>query len=130
MGDFNIDVMKMDSKFDISQFYNTMHSHFFLLFILQPIRVTEKSKTIIDIFFNSFEFTTISGNIIHSISDYLIQFVILEDFIKPSSPSKSNTYTQNFKNFDRNKLKEDFCKIDWDKVIHENHKLFMKITII
>ena len=26
---------------------------------------------------------------------------------------------QNFKNFDRNKLK-DFYKIDWDKVIHKN----------
>ena len=130
MGDFNIDVMKMDSRFDISQFHNTMHSHFFLLLILQPTRVTGKSKTIIDIFFNSFEFTTISGNITHSISDYLIQFAILEDFIKPSSPRKSNTYKRNFKNFDRNKLKEDFCKIDWDQVIHENHKLFMKITII
>ena len=29
MGDFNIDLMKMDSKFDNSQFYNTMGSYFF-----------------------------------------------------------------------------------------------------
>ena len=61
-----------------------------------------------------------SGNITHSISDLLIQFVILEDFIKPSSPCKYNTYKRNLKNFERNKLKEDFYKIDWDKVIHEN----------
>ena len=55
--------------------------------ILQPTRVTKKSKTLIDnIFFNSLEFVTISGNITHSISDHLIQFVILEDFIKPLSP--------------------------------------------
>ena len=48
--------------------------------ILQPTRVTKKSKTLIDnIFFNSLEFATISGNITHSISDHLIQFVILED---------------------------------------------------
>ena len=94
---------------------------FFSPLILQPTRVPEKSKTLIDnIFFNSFEFTTISGNITHSISDHLIQFVILEDFIKPSSPCKLNTYKRNFKNFERNKLKEDFYKIDWDKVIHEN----------
>ena len=31
-----------------------------------------------------------------------------------------NTYKQNFKNFDRNKLKENFHKNDWDKVILEN----------
>ena len=91
---------------------------FFLPPILQPARVTEKSKTLIDnIFFSSFEFTTISGNITYSISDHLIQFVILEDFIKIY---KSNTYKQNFKIFDRNKLKEDFFKVDWDKVILEN----------
>ena len=84
-------------------------------------RKSEKSKTLIDnIFFNSFEFTTISGNITHSISDHLIQFVILEDFIKLSSPCKSNTYKRNFRNFDRNKLKEDFYKVDLDKVILEN----------
>ena len=89
--------------------------------ILQPTRVTEKSKTLIDnIFFNSFEFTTIYGNITHSISEHLIQFVILKDFIKLSPPCKSNTYKQNFKNFDRNKLKEDFYKVDWIKVILEN----------
>ena len=42
MGDFNIDLMKMDSKFDNSQFYNTIGSYFFSLLILQPIRVTGK----------------------------------------------------------------------------------------
>ena len=50
----------------------------------------------------------------------MIQFIILEDFIKPSSPCKSNTCKRNFKNFGRSKLKEDFYKINWDKVIHEN----------
>ena len=50
----------------------------------------------------------------------LLPFVILKDFIKPSSPCKSNTYKRNFKNFDSNKLKEGFCEIDWDKVLREN----------
>ena len=40
--------------------------------------------------------------------------------LKPSSPYKSNTYKRNFKNFEWNKLKEDFYIINWDKVIHEN----------
>ena len=50
----------------------------------------------------------------------MIQFVILEEFIKLSSPCKSNTYKRNLKNVDRSKLKEDFYKVDWDKVILEN----------
>ena len=69
-------------------------------------RVTQKSKTSIsNILFNNFEFTIISGNIAHSISDYA---------------TKSNAYKQNFKSFNRNKLNKDFCKIDQSKVIHEN----------
>ena len=101
-----------------------MCSFFFPPIILQPITVTEKSKTLIDnIFFNSFEFTVIFGNITHTISDHLIQFVILEDFMKPSSPCKCNTYKRNFKNFDSNKLKGDFYKLI-------RIKLFMKMRII
>ena len=65
--------------------------YFFRRLVLQPTRVADKSKTLMDnIFFNSLEFTTFSGNIMHSISDHLIQFVILEDFIIPKPPPKSN----------------------------------------
>ena len=81
-------------------------------YVLQPTRVTDKSRTLIEnIFFNSFEFTTLSGNIMHSISDHLIQFVILEDLIAPKPLSKANLYKRNFDRFDNNKLKEDLCKI-------------------
>ena len=105
MGDFNIALMKMDRNFDNSQFYNSMCSYFFSALVLQPTRVKEKLKTLIDnIFFNSFEFNTVTGYITHSISDHLTQFVILEDLQKPPSPCKSKTYERNFKNFDRNKL--------------------------
>ena len=89
--------------------------------LITPTKVTEKSKTLIaNIFFNSFEFATITDNTTYSISDHLIQYIILDYFLKPSSPYKCNTYIQNFKNFDRNKLKEDFHKINWRKVTHEN----------
>ena len=40
MGDFNIDLMKMDSMFDKSQFYKTTCSYFLPL-ILQPKRETK-----------------------------------------------------------------------------------------
>ena len=96
--------------------------------ILQPTRVTDKSKTLINnIFFNSFEFTTLSGNITHSISDHLIQFVILEDFITPKPPPKTNLYKRNFYIFSSNKLNEDLHKIDWINEILKNGNDINKI---
>ena len=53
----------------------------FSYLVLQPTRVNDKSKTLIGIFYNSLAFTTVSGNITHSIFDHSIQFVALEDFI-------------------------------------------------
>ena len=97
-----------------------MCSYFFMPLVLQPTRVTDKSKTLIDNFFDSFEFTTLPGNITHSISDYLIQFVILEDFITPEPTPKTNIYKRNSDNFDSNKLKEDLHKIDWVNEILKN----------
>ena len=56
----------------------------------------------------------------HSISDHLIQFVILEDFITPKPLPKTNLYKRNFDKFDNNKLKEDLRKIDWINEILKN----------
>ena len=68
MGDFNIDLMKMDCKFNNSKFYNAMRSYFLPL-IHQSTRSREKLKTLIDdILFNSFEFTAIPSKITQAIS--------------------------------------------------------------
>ena len=54
MGDFNINLMKINSEYDNSHFYNTMCSYFFTPLVLQPTKVNYKSKTLIDnIFFNT-----------------------------------------------------------------------------
>ena len=47
----------------------------------------------------------------HSISDHLIQFVILEDFMTPKPLPKTNMYKRNFDKFDNSKLKR-LHKID------------------
>ena len=69
MGDFNINLMKINSEYYNSLFYDTMCSYLFTSFVIQPTRVTDKSKTLIDnIFFCRIEFTTLSGNTMHSVS--------------------------------------------------------------
>ena len=55
----------------------------------------------------------------HLISDHLIQFVILEDFMTPKPLPKTNMYKRNFDKFDNNKLK-GLHKIDWINEILKN----------
>ena len=53
----------------------------FLPFVLQPTRL--QSKTLIDnIFFNSLEYLTNSGNLLIELSDHLIQFLLIEGYVK------------------------------------------------
>ena len=75
MGDFNIDLLKFDSRSATDGFLNTLGSNFFPPHILQPTRITDHSATLIDnIFLNSIEHFSISGNIVHDLSDHLRKF--------------------------------------------------------
>ena len=81
MGDFNINLLSIESDKLVSNFYDFMTSRCFAPFILQPTRITEKSKTLIDnISMNSLEYDTFSGNLTTLISDHLPQFLILKNF--------------------------------------------------
>ena len=89
MGDFNINLLKIDANVAINEFFNNMSSSFFTPFVLQPTRL--QSKTLIDnIFFNSLEYLTNSGNLLIELSDHLIQFLLIEGYVK----KKSNTSNQ------------------------------------
>ena len=80
MGDFNVDLPKINSHKESNEFFNNMTSHFFTPYIREPARL--RSKTLIDnIFFNSLENQSLSGNLFIEISDHLIQFLILEGFV-------------------------------------------------
>ena len=89
MGDFNVDLPKSNSHNQSNEFYNSMPSNFFTPFILQPTRL--HSKTLIDnVFFNSLEYQSVSGNLLIEISDHLIQFLILVGFTKERSLATRN----------------------------------------
>ena len=75
MGDFNIDLLKSDINDSVNVFFNDLSSHYFTPYILQPTRL--QSMSLIDnIFFNSLEYQSNSGNLLIEISDHLIQFLI------------------------------------------------------
>lgn len=54
IGDFNIDLLKIDSHQNSDHFVNTMGTYFFQPHILQPTRLTDHSAMLIDNIFFKF----------------------------------------------------------------------------
>ena len=75
-GDFNIDLMKVESDNEISNFLDTITLNLLVPHIIYPTRITSNSHTLIDnIFSNSLNFSDgIYGNLTISISDHLHNF--------------------------------------------------------
>ena len=108
--------MKVSIQNDINNFYNNLTSHFFAPYVLQPTR--PRSKTLIDnIFINTVEYSSFSGNLTIELSDHLFQFVILEGFFKELVPKNINLYERNFKNFNEREFEENISLMDWDTVL-------------
>ena len=75
------------------------------------------SKTLIDnIFFNSLEYPSLSGNLLIEISDHLIQFLILEGFMKEISLPETNLYRRDFSNFDEREFEEVIPNMNWENI--------------
>ena len=116
MGDFNIDLLKCKTHKDSNAFLNSLSSSFFTPYALQPTRLT--SKSLIDnIFFNSLEYQSYSGNILIEIADHLIQFLILEGFIKERSIPKINLFKRDFSNFNDDEFRKEVNQINWDVIV-------------
>ena len=75
LGDFNF--LKFESNPSTENFLNTLGTFYFQPQILQPTRITDSSATLIDnIFFNSLEHFSISGNLCYDLSGHLPNFLI------------------------------------------------------
>ena len=84
LGDFNIDLLNLDTSEHASTFLDNLASNSLQPQILLPTRVSNNSKTLIDNIFCNIPSPlvkrAISGNISSSISDHLPQLFILLDF--------------------------------------------------
>ena len=63
------------------------------------------------------EFESNSGNVLLEISDHLIQFLILEGFVKERSLPESNIFKRNFSKFNEREFEEVVINsINWDEI--------------
>ena len=115
LGDFNIDLLNLESHLASTahSFLNTLGSHFFQPYILQPTRITDHSASLIDnIFFNSIEPLTISGNIVHDLTDHIPNFIIFNKF----STLPFKIFKSDYLEFDQQALVSEIPLIDWESV--------------
>ena len=70
-----------------------------------------------NILINYIIYMSYSGNLTIQISHHLLQFVVLEDFLKEVLPKKINWYERNFKNFNEREFDEALKNCDWDSIL-------------
>ena len=84
-----------------------------------------KSKTLIDnIFLNSLEYVSSGGNLLYEISDHLMQFLILEGYVKERALPETNLFKRDYSNYsDREFFETVINGNDWDEVcmLHYNN---------
>ena len=116
MGDFNINLLKSSTDNEPNLFFNSLSSLFFTPYVLQPTRL--HYNTLIDnIFFNSLEYLSNSGNLLIEISNHLIQFLILEGFVTETALPEINLFKRDFRNFNEREFHDEVVnKVNWDQI--------------
>ena len=96
-----------------NEFQDSHLSHYFLLHILQPSRVTTNSKTLIDnIFSNKAVPNIISGNLTVSTSDQLPEFLVAPNIVFNASYPESNNYERDWSRFDQEHFVLDYFSVE------------------
>ena len=120
MGDFNINLVNYDSHPETNDFINLMVSHYLLPHILHPTRVTDHSATIIDnIFCNTLEFETQSGNLLTKISDHFPQFLVIKN--AAFDYKKCSLFQYDYSKFNEHLFLDDFKKLSWEDSLNNQN---------
>ena len=118
MGDFNIDLLKYDMHGNSSDFLDAMDANFILPYISAPSRVTPHSKTLIDnIFSNTIEDGSISGNLVTEISGHYGQFLLMENLTNKKNIANTEVYHQDFQKINEKKFENDLQNNIWEDAI-------------
>lgn len=101
-------------------FINNMTSNFFEPHIFKPTRITDHSAPLIhNIFFNSVDFPTISGNLIHDLTYHLPNFLIVNQ-LDNNLFIKQKIYKRDYSNFDESSFVKEIQNIDWQDIFYES----------
>ena len=114
MGDFNINLLNMNSHKETERFLNTMLDNLLIPHITQPSRFDQNlnSSLIDNIFFNDISSETISGNLVSHVTDHLPNFLLIPVTIQTNMKTKPSTKKRDFTNFDLHEFRNDILSMN------------------
>ena len=117
-GDFNFDLLKIDTDSITQNFFNMLCSYSFLPNILQPTRVTVNTATVIDnIFSNNIQDEMKCGNILLTLSEHFSQFASI--YREKIDFKKINMYQRDYSKFKCENFRDDVSTQNWN-YLHDN----------
>ena len=115
---FNVNLLNYNEHNHTNEFLDSLASNSFIPLILQPIRITSHSNTLIDnIFSNAIDPDIISGSLTATISDHLPQFSIIPNMFGNVPGNKSNIYERHWSKFDRENFILDYFSVEWEDLL-------------
>ena len=110
LGDFNIDILKLESAHIIS-YLNMLQSNAFHSIVDKPTRVTATSSTLIDHVLTNDAISQITPGILNSdVSDHFPTFVLIKNVDKKKVSASENRYYRCKTNFNLNSFLSDLQK--------------------
>ena len=112
-GDFNIDLLKIETINSNQEYYNLMCSYGLLPQIIQPTRVVEhQSPSLIDnIFTNNLNDEITSGNIYLTLSEHFSQFISVK---RNKIDYKSHVFIRDYSKFSSESFRDDISIQNWN----------------
>ena len=113
-GDFNLDLLKLDSKSSCLTFFNLMNSNGLTPYIIHPSRVVEGqvSSLIDNIFCNNVNDFVVSGNIYFNLSEHFSQFASMKR--EKIDIKKINMYGRDFSKYSSDHFRDDVSIQQWN----------------
>ena len=110
LGDFNIDILKLESARTIS-YLNMLRSNAFHFIVDKPTRVTATSSSLLDHILTNDAISQITPSILNSdVSDHFPTFVLIKNVGKKKASASENRYYRCQTNFNLNSFLSDSQK--------------------
>ena len=116
LGDFNVDLFNFNEHNQTNEFLDSLSSSSFLPLILQLIRTSSHSNTIIDMFSNFMDLDIILG----TICDHLPEFAIIPKMFSNISGNKSKIYERDWLKYNRENFILDYFSFDLEDLLKIN----------
>ena len=115
---FYVNLLNYNENIQTNEFLESLTSNSFKSLVLELIRITSYSNTLIDkIFSNVTDPDIISGNLTAPVLDHLPQLSIISNMFGNISGNKSNIYEKDWSKFDQDNFVLNYFSVNWEDLL-------------